>query len=103
MFNIQAPALMSGLLLAAMAASASAQSPVAQRGRQLYETNCIMCHQQSVHSRPNRVARSMGDVRGYVKKWSGAAKLTWTNDEIDEVSVYLNERFYRFVSPYEKG
>jgi mono/diheme cytochrome c family protein len=92
-----------GMLLATAAFCASAQSPLAQRGRQLYETHCGLCHQQSVHSRTNRVARSMTDIRGYVKRWSGVAGLVWSNEEIDEVSLYLNERYYRFIPPFEKG
>lgn len=103
MFNIQTHVMVSGVLLAAASASVAAQSPAAQRGRLLYETNCTMCHQQSVHSRTTREARSMSDIRWYARKWSGAAGLRWTIEEIDEVSVYLNERFYRFVSPYEQG
>jgi mono/diheme cytochrome c family protein len=92
-----------GVLLAVAAFSVSAQSPLAQRGRQLYEMHCGLCHQQSVHSRTTRVARSMADIRGYVKRWSGVAGLAWTNEEIDEVSLYLNERYYRFIPPFEKG
>ncbi|MFM9881664.1 MAG: c-type cytochrome [Burkholderiales bacterium] len=103
MFTIRMHTMLAGILIATVATCASAQSPIAQRGRQLYETNCTLCHQQSVHSRTNRVARSMNDIREYVKKWSGTAKLNWTSEDIDEVSLYLNERFYRFVSPYEKG
>ena len=92
-----------GMLLTVAAFGASAQSPIAQRGQQLYETHCGFCHQQSVHSRTNRVARSMRDIRGYVKKWSGVAGLVWSSEEIDEVSLYLNERFYRFIPPFERG
>ncbi len=103
MSTIRTHTMLAGILIAAAVTGASAQSPIAQRGRQLYETNCTLCHQQSVHSRPNRVARSMDDVRGYVKRWSGAAGLNWSIEDIDEVSLYLNERFYRFVSPLEKG
>ncbi len=103
MFKTRMHPMAVGVLLAVASASVAAQSPVAQRGRQLYETNCTMCHQQSVHSRPAREARSMSDIRSYARKWSAAAGLRWTNEEIDEVSVYLNERFYRFVSPYERG
>ena len=103
MSNPRIHAIAVGVLLAVASTSVGAQSPVAQRGRQLYEMNCIMCHQQSVHSRPKREARSMADIRIFVRRWSGVAGLAWSAEDIDEVSVYLNERFYRFVSPYEKG
>ncbi len=103
MFMIRTYAMLGGILFAVASAGASAQSPMAQRGMQLYDTFCGVCHQLSVHSRPKRVARSVGDIRAYVKRWSGVAGLTWTSDEIEEVTLYLNERFYRFVSPYEKG
>jgi mono/diheme cytochrome c family protein len=76
-----------------------AQSPPAQRGLRLYENECIACHNESVHSRSPRAAKSLVEIRSYVTKWSGVVGTRWSEEEIEEVTAYLNERYYRFACP----
>jgi mono/diheme cytochrome c family protein len=70
-----------------------------ERGRILYESNCGSCHSESVHGRAKRVAREFEDVRNWVRRWSGNLKLGWTDDETEDVAVYLNSRYYKFACP----
>jgi hypothetical protein len=65
----------------------------------LYESRCSGCHDRSVHARTARAAQSFGDVRGYVMKWDRQTGALWRDDEIDAVTRYLNERYYRFPCP----
>ena len=71
----------------------------AAQGRMLYESRCSGCHDRSVHARTARAAQSFGDVRGYVMKWDRQTGALWRDDEIDAVTRYLNERYYRFPCP----
>jgi hypothetical protein len=71
----------------------------AERGRALYETRCDSCHAVSVHGRAKREASGFESLRGWVRRWSGNLGLKWTDEEIDDVAVYLNGRFYRFTCP----
>jgi len=99
---VKHPALlvfMGALLAGAVAAGAFAQSPNALRGQRLYETSCLSCHEESVHGRRNRAARSIAEIRSYVSRWSKVANAPWGPEEIDDVAIYLNERYYRFVCP----
>jgi mono/diheme cytochrome c family protein len=92
------------LLLALCTPSASAQAYEAYRGQMLYESTCTECHTESVHSRPKRVARSLDEVSGFVRRWSLAAGKSWTDQDIRDVTVYLNQHHYHFscAAPYCK-
>jgi len=71
----------------------------AARGRALYETRCGGCHDRSVHARAAKAAKSFDEVRGYVVSWDRQIGRLWRDDEIDAVTRYLNERYYRYPCP----
>jgi len=73
----------------------------AERGRELYELRCGECHSESVHGRAKRVATDFADVRRWVGRWSGNLGLRWSDSEIEDVSVYLNNTYYRYPCPRE--
>ena len=86
--------LAAALLLAALPLAAD---PV--RGRDLYELRCLGCHAESVHARAKRVARSFDEVRTWVARWNNTLALAWSAEEIDDVTVHLNNRYYRYPCP----
>lgn len=86
-----------GTLALALAGGAFAQSPNALRGQRLYETACTACHAQSVHSRVQKSARSVPAIREFAVRWARVVNAPWTNEEIDDVVTYLNERYYKFM------
>jgi cytochrome c5 len=86
---------LAGILLAgqfAVAGAASAQS----RGELLYTTHCIACHDTQVHWRDQRRATDLDSLKAQVRLWQGRALLSWTEDDIVEVTRYLNQSIYRF-------
>ena len=70
--------------------------PVTVHRHVLYESTCTECHVESVHSRPKRVAQSLDEVGEFVRRWSLAAGKSWTEQEIRDVTVYLNQYHYHF-------
>lgn len=66
------------------------------RGQALYEIRCIECHDVSVHGRRNQAAKNYEEIRGWVKRWNGTLGGLWDTDDIEEVSAYLNERYYHY-------
>jgi len=86
-------------LAACCALAPQARAADAERGRVLYETNCGGCHATSVHGREKRAAADFDGVRAWVRRWSANLGRAWSADEVDDVSVYLNFRFYRFPCP----
>ena len=83
----------------ALAAPASAQS----RGELLYTTHCIACHSTQMHWRDKRVATDWDSLKEQVRLWQGRNQLSWSEDDIVEVTRYLNQRIYRFGQPSEQA
>jgi len=71
----------------------------AERGRALYESRCGTCHSESVHGRKKRLATDFGDVRRWVNRWNENLGLRWGDEELDDVSVHLNNTYYRYACP----
>ncbi len=94
-----ARAATASLAVGLMILSAPVKSADAERGGRLYETRCRACHSISVHNRGARKAKSFDGIRAQVERWSGEVGGNWTAEEIDDVTVYLNQRYYRFRCP----
>ena len=82
-----------------VAATRSASAADTQRGLALYESRCSTCHAESVHGRKNRVAKDFDAVRGWVARWSDNLRLGWSAEEIEDVTAYLNRKYYRYPCP----
>jgi mono/diheme cytochrome c family protein len=86
------------LLLVALPLAASAQET--ERGRLLYETHCGTCHTARTHDERLRPAvRDLADVRDMVAQWAKQTGRTYTLDELEEITQFLNESHYRFGLP----
>lgn len=66
-----------------------------ERGRLLHGTFCLGCHGDSVAKRENRVARSHAELRRQVARWQGNTGLKWESQDVDDVTAYLNDAYYR--------
>lgn len=86
-------------LLAAVAVPAAAQS----RGELLYTTHCIACHNTQVHWRARKQVVDWPSLRAQVRAWQATAQLAWTDDDIQQVAVYLNDAHYRFPPPIKQS
>lgn len=82
-----------------MCALAPAYGADAERGRVLYETRCDLCHGASVHVREARRATSFEGVRAQVARWNAELGGAWSAVEINDVTVYLNNRYYSYPCP----
>jgi hypothetical protein len=72
-----------------------------ERGRMLYENHCTSCHESVVHIRDDRQATSLGEVYWQTTRWALERKLDWRYEEVNDVTRYLNKRFYQFEAPVE--
>jgi hypothetical protein len=95
--NITTPPAAMVWLLSAFAASAFGAD--AGRGATLYEARCDVCHGTSVHAREARKATSFDTLRRQVARWDAELGRAWSADEIDDVTVFLNQRYYKFPCP----
>lgn len=89
---------LAALLVYSTLAQAQAGADAA-RGKLIYESRCVACHEISVHDRKARKASSFAALRAQVLRWSTEAGGAWSADEIDDVALYLNQRYYRLPCP----
>jgi mono/diheme cytochrome c family protein len=86
--------------VASLCAPAAAQTqPEPTRGRLLYATHCIECHDSQVHWRDGKLANDWGSLTAQVRRWQARALLNWSEPDIVEVSRHLNDTIYRFAPP----
>ena len=71
----------------------------AERGRLLYETHCISCHDTRVHKRDSKIATNYDEIRTQVLRWQTNVFLRWTTSDIDAVATYLAQTFYKVPCP----
>jgi hypothetical protein len=72
-----------------------------ERGKLLYDTRCIGCHDKSVHNRPARKAQSIADIQAQVRRWDMQLGGGWRNAEVNDVTAYLNKLYYGYPCPAE--
>jgi len=82
--------LVSALVLALPARAAES------RGELLYSTHCIACHTSQGHWRDGKLATNWSSLRAEVRRWQATAMLQWSEEDVLDVTRYLNDTFYRF-------
>lgn len=84
-----------GLLAAALSQAAAGQDPA--RGKLLYDTHCDECHYERVHDRLRSEVKDLADLRDTVWRWAQKTKKrSFSLDELDDITEYLNASHYRF-------
>ena len=68
-----------------------------EHGKKLYTERCGGCHDTKVHTRPNRIVHTYEDLVNRVRFCDNAAKAGLKDEEIYDVSDYLNNTFYKFM------
>jgi mono/diheme cytochrome c family protein len=90
--------------LAASVTVALAQpAPSATRGELLYNTHCIACHTKEVHWREQKLATDWPSLERQVRRWAVNSGLAWTDEDVADVTRYLNAVHYRFATPSVTG
>jgi len=85
------------VLVVLLGTSAPVAAAEFDRGRALYENHCQLCHKDWAHTREGRVVDSIEGLRARVVSWSLHSGLEWRAEEVDEVTEYLNRRFYQLT------
>lgn len=78
------------------AGGAAAQASDAQRGRALYENHCQACHTPKVHTRANKIPITLTELRKIVDSWQQEQRLRWSEQDVGDVTEYLNQTRYRY-------
>jgi mono/diheme cytochrome c family protein len=91
--------LMCAWLLAAPFAAAQAAPLSEGRGEMLYQNHCVACHTTQVHWRDQRLANDWISLRAQVRRWERNTGLTWSDEDVEAVSQYLNQLYYQLPDP----
>ena len=67
-----------------------------ENGKSLHDDNCLRCHDESKYTRKNRIVKNFQQLYERIKQCELTAELTWFDEEIADVTAYLNNQFYYF-------
>lgn len=66
------------------------------RGKLLYSTHCIACHNVKIHWRDNKAASDWSTLYAEVMRWQTVSGLHWGHKDIEAVAQYLNVLHYHY-------
>ena len=72
----------------------SVDDPVV-RGEEIHKV-CMPCHGTTLYVSPQRKITSFPELREEVARWGDYYDPALTQQDIDDVTAYLNTRFYKF-------
>ena len=85
-------ALFTSLLLSQPALAADLKN-----GKALHDANCFKCHDTSVYQRGDEGrVHSIAALEKQVRRCEQTLGLTWFDDQVADVTHYLNATFYKF-------
>lgn len=91
------------LIAAALALPFTAAAQDLARGKLLYETQCNECHYERVHERLRSDVKDLAGLRDTVWRWSQKTKQrSFSLDELEDITQYLNASHYRFGEAAKK-
>lgn len=62
----------------------------------LYDQHCTSCHETEVYTRSDRKVTSHDGLQRQVRRCELALGLKWFDEEIADMTAYLNTHYYRF-------
>lgn len=77
-------------------AVAWAPNAIADAGEALHEEHCTRCHGSEVYTREDRNVHSLAGLEAQVRRCDQNLGLTWFDDEVSQVTGYLNDHYYKF-------
>jgi cytochrome c553 len=81
-------------LLFIPAAMASAADTA--HGKALTQQHCTACHGTDVYTRDNRRVSTLAGLQKQVRRCELSLGLKWFDENVNDVTAYLNESFYKF-------
>ncbi len=65
-------------------------------GQELHQKNCLSCHQTKIYERSDRTVKTLKHLRSQVLFCAVNNDIEWFDEEIDDVTAYLNTFYYLF-------
>jgi len=87
------------LVCAAIVTGTSADSADLERGKLLHDNHCRMCHDSVAYKRAATATTDYAQLRAQVVRWQSNTGLRWSEEDIDNVTVYLAQTYYNLTLP----
>ncbi len=84
------------MLMLAGGLCSTVQAVDTQRGKKLHQQHCQRCHQDEVYTRAERIVENFPALRERVSQCELSNNLLWFDEEIDDVTGFLNREYYEF-------
>jgi hypothetical protein len=84
------------LIIFALLFSSSVWSADTENGETLHAENCVKCHDSSAYTRNPRRVNDLQQLGVQVRACKDNLGITWFDDEVDDVILYLNQKYYHF-------
>jgi mono/diheme cytochrome c family protein len=65
-------------------------------GKELHQENCLECHNSELYERADRTVKTLKHLRSQVLFCAVNNDVEWFDEEIDDVTAYLNAFYYLF-------
>jgi len=65
-------------------------------GKELHQESCLECHKPELYERPDRTVKTLKHLRSQVLSCAVNNDVEWFDEEIDDVTAYLNAFYYLF-------
>ncbi len=65
-------------------------------GKELHQENCLECHKPELYERADRTVKTLKHLRSQVLFCAVNNDVEWFDEEIDDVTAYLNAFYYLF-------
>jgi len=90
------PRSLLALPLLTLTLAAEAAPPDAAAGKQRVDEHCQSCHKEEIYTRPERKMTNRNRLRNQVQRCEMALGLQWFDSDIEDVTHYLDQQYYRF-------
>lgn len=65
-------------------------------GKAIHDANCISCHDSGVYTRADRKMTDLTMLAGQVRRCDANLGTQLFDEDLDKVTAYLNETYYKF-------
>ena len=91
---------------AGMCASLTSHAADVDHGKALHDANCTRCHIEmkggdgsALYTRADRKVKSPAELEAQVRRCESNLNLLWFDEDVADVTEYLNEAFYKLPEP----
>jgi hypothetical protein len=77
------------------ACSKSSEDDPVVRGEQIHK-DCLPCHNTTLYVSPQRKIKSLPELRDEVARWGDYYNPALSKQDVDDITAFLNEKFYNF-------